>query len=66
MATVARRTKKTSQPAEVTRELINQWEARRPALKALNDATLDKERGYALPRDEAFRLAGGEVWMRRT
>ena len=65
MATVARRTKKTSQPAEVTRELVDQWEIRRPALKALNDATLDKGRGFALPRDEAFRLAGGEDEFRK-
>lgn len=65
MATVARRTKKTAQPAEVTRELVTQWETRNPALKALNDATLDKDRGYALPRDEAFRLAGGEEEFRK-
>ena len=61
MATaVARRTKQTAQPAEVTRELISQWETRKPALKALNDATLDRPRGFALPKAEAVKLAGGE------
>jgi hypothetical protein len=61
MATaVARRTKQTAQPSEVTRDLVGQWEARRPALKALNDATLDKPRGYAIPKAEAVTLAGDE------
>lgn len=49
-----------AQPSEVTRELVSQWEQSRPALKALNDATLDKPRGWALPKGEAVRLAGGE------
>ena len=55
-----RRARKSSQPAEVTRELVSQWETRRPALKALNDATLDKPRGYAITKLEAVALAGSE------
>lgn len=49
-----------SQPKEVTRELVADWEKRYPALKALNDATLEKPRGFCLSAAEARRLAGGE------
>lgn len=49
-----------SQPKEVTRELVAAWEQKRPALKALNDATLDKERGFAIQKARAVEIAGGE------
>ena len=52
--------RKSSQPKEVSRELVSDWEKRYPALKALNDATLEKPRGYILPKAEAVLLAGGE------
>ena len=65
MTAIARRARKTAQPAEVTRELVAQWERNRPALAALNAATLDKTRGYAIPRAEAIQIAGGEVEFRK-
>ena len=65
MTAIARRTKPTAQPSEVTRELVAQWEVRKPALAALNAATLDKPRGYALPRAEAVQTAGGEEQFRK-
>jgi len=46
--------------ATLTREAITAIEARYPALKALNDATLDKPRGFIIAKAEAVRLAGGE------
>lgn len=49
-----------SQPKEVTRELVAAWEQKRPALKALNDATLDKKRGYAIQVARCHELCGGE------
>jgi hypothetical protein len=60
MTAIAKRTRAAGQPAEVTRELVEQWERNRPALKALNDATLEKPRGYSLPKAEAVTIAGGE------
>ena len=48
------------QPKEVTREQIAEWEKRRPEVKALNDATMDKPRGFLLPREQAWSLCGGE------
>ena len=61
MTALARRTKQTAQPAEVTREIVSQWEVRKPALKAVNAATLSKPRGFTLPKAEAVALVGGEV-----
>jgi len=52
-------TRKTAAPTEVTRELVAAWEQRRPALKALNDATLDKPRGYAIQAERCIELCGG-------
>ena len=65
MAELARRTRKASQPREVTRELVAKWELKWPALKSLNDATLDKPRGFALARNEAFELAGSEAAFKK-
>jgi hypothetical protein len=61
MAEVKRKPRAAAQPAEVTRELVEQWEKRRPALKALNDATLDKPRGWSSSKAELVSLAGGEI-----
>lgn len=52
--------KKIMELKEITRETIEGWEKTRPALKALNDATLDKPRGFAIAVVECHRLAGGE------
>jgi hypothetical protein len=52
--------RKSSQPKEVTRELIAAWEQKRPALKALNEATIDKPRGYAIQVARCWELAGGD------
>lgn len=49
----------TSQPKEITREAITRWEAQRPALKRLNDATLDKPRGHTITPAELVAIAGG-------
>lgn len=56
MSTVARRA--TSQPKEVTRELIAAWEQKRPSLKALNDATLTRPRGYAIQAERCIEICG--------
>jgi len=53
-------TRSTSAPKEVTRELVAEWEKRRPALKALNDATLDKPRGFAIEKSRCVDICGGE------
>ena len=50
---------KMRQQTEVTRELVAQWEAKRPALKRLNDATLDKPRGWSITKQELEAIAGG-------
>lgn len=62
---VTRRPRATSQPQEVTRELVSQWEQRKPSVKSLNDATLDKPRGYAIPAAEAHEIAGGKEEFQR-
>lgn len=56
---------KVQAPKEVTRETISRWEQTRPALKALNDATLDKPRGWSITKAEAERIAGGPVEFRK-
>lgn len=48
------------QPKELSRDQITVIETRLPALKALNDATLDKPRGFEISKADAVRLAGGE------
>ena len=53
--------KKMRQQTEITRELVTQWEAKRPALKRLNDATLDKPRGWSITKAELIAIAGTEV-----
>jgi len=57
--TITRRS--ASQPKQVTRELVAAWEQKRPALKALNDATIDKPRGYAIQVARAIELAGDKI-----
>lgn len=52
--------RKTAQPSEITRESVAGWEQKRPALKALNDATLDKPRGYAIQAAKCWELCGGK------
>lgn len=52
--------RKTSQPSEVTRETIAGWEQKRPALKALNDATIEKPRGYSIQAAKCWELCGGK------
>lgn len=59
MTTITRQNR--TQPKEVTRDLVAAWEQKRPALKALNDATLDKDRGYAIQKARAEELAGGPI-----
>ena len=58
MTTIAKQNR--NQPKEVTRELVAEWEKSRPALKALNDATIDKTRGFAITKNEAVKIAGDE------
>lgn len=58
MSAVTRRS--TSQPKEITRELIAQWEQLRPALKALNDATLTMNRGEEITKERCVALCGGD------
>jgi len=65
MEAMTRRQRKAGQPAEVTRELVEQWERTRPALAALNAATLDKPRGYAIPKAEAVTIAGDEAAFKK-
>jgi hypothetical protein len=50
---------------EITREAVMQWEEKHPALKRLNDATLDKSRGFAITRADAVALAGDEETFRK-
>lgn len=49
----------STRPKEVTREIISRWETKYPALKALNDATLGKGRGFEITRADAVRIANG-------
>lgn len=63
MSTISRRS--SSQPKEVTRELVSEWERTRPALKALNDLTLDKPRGFMLAKSTAVEAAGGEEQFKK-
>ncbi len=63
MSTVVRRN--SSQPREVSRELITEWEKNRPALKALNDLTLEKPRGFTLAKSTAVEVAGGETEFKK-
>lgn len=55
----------TAAPKEVTRELISAWEQKRPALKALNDATLGKPRGFAIQKAKCVELCGSEAEFQR-
>lgn len=57
--------RKTAAPKQITREDIARWETRRPALKALNDATIDKSRGFSIAVDECIRLCGSESDFRK-
>lgn len=57
---MARGLRTAAAPREITRENISKWEQRWPALKALNDATLDKARGYSIAVAECERICGGE------
>lgn len=56
---MGRMTRKTAAPKQVTREDITRLEQRYPALKALNDATLDKARGFAITKADCIRICGG-------
>lgn len=58
-------TRKTAAPKEISREDIARWEARRPALKAINDATMDKSHGFAITVSECVRLCGSEADFRK-
>lgn len=53
-------TRKSSQSKEISREMVEAWEKRHPSLKALNDATLDKPRGYVIAKSDAVAMCGGE------
>jgi hypothetical protein len=53
-------TRRASNEKELTRESIDALERQFPALKALNDETLDKPRGFVLAMAEAIRLTGGD------
>lgn len=57
--------RKTAAPKEVTREDIARWESTRPALKALNDATLGQPRGFSITVEECIRLCGDEATFRK-
>jgi len=48
-----------------TEERIQRMEVRYPALKALNDFSTDKTRGYIMPRETAIQLCGGEKEFKR-
>lgn len=50
----------TSQPREITLEMIERWESTSPKLKTLNEATRDKERGFILTKAEAITICGDE------
>lgn len=60
MTTSMKRMRSASAPQEVTRTLVAAWEQKRPALKALNDATLEQQRGYAIQAAKCIELCGSE------
>lgn len=65
MSSTTKRMRPASAPQEVTRTLVAAWEQKRPALKALNDATLEQPRGYAIQAARCVELCGGEEQFRK-
>lgn len=55
----------TAQPKEVTRELVSQWEEKWPCLRLLNNATLDKARGFSISIAECERICGDKKTFRK-
>lgn len=43
---------------EINRELVQRWEVQLPALKQLLDETLDKDRGFEIPKERCLEICG--------
>lgn len=53
------------QPRQINRDDVSKWESVSPELKRLNDATLDKPRGYVLTKADAIAICGDEAAFKR-